>query len=259
MENTAHVAQASTLPPIVSEILGFIVLALIIVLLINRSRKKKGKPSLFSLLWKTIRKKSESGSSSKSGSGSRGGPWYGNYSKLITVDAFKKVSGKSYVVFDVETTGLDASHDRIVEIGAVRVAGGQITNQTFHQLIDPKIKMPAEASAVNHITDDMLKGQPDIKPVLADFLAFVNGDLLVAHNGGFDASFLDNACSRAGFEAPKKYFDTMRLSVYWAGLKNRKLTTFLKAAGIENDNAHRAMSDAMATAQLCIKSMEKIK
>lgn len=245
MESTTHTTH---LPPVVSEILGFVLLALIVVLLINHSRKKKGKPSLFSL----FRKKSGSKSGDR-------GPWYGNYPKLITVDAFKKVSGKTYVVFDLETTGLDADRDRIVEIGAVRVSGGQITDQTFQQLIDPQIKMPKEASAVNHITDEMLKGQPFIKPVLADFLAFVDGDLLVAHNGGFDASFLDNACIRFGFDAPKKYFDTMRLSVYWKGLKNRKLDTFLKAARIERGDAHRALSDAMATAQLCIKSMDKIK
>jgi len=245
MESTTH---ATHLPPIVTEILAFVLLILIAVLLINRSRKKKGKPSLFSLFGKN------------SDSGSRGrGPWYGNYPKLVTVDAFKKISGKCYVVFDLETTGLDADRDRIVEIGAVRVAGGQITDQTFQQLIDPKIKMPKEASAVNHITDDMLKGQPPLKTVLSDFLAFVDGDMLVAHNGGFDAAFLDNACASCGYEAPKKYFDTMRLSVYWSGLKNRKLETFLKAAGIKNDGAHRALSDATACAQLCIKSMQKIK
>ena len=246
--NPTHEAHASTLSPAASSIIAVVLLILIAVLLINRSRKKKGKPSLFSLFGK------------KSDSGSRGrGPWYGNYPKLVTVDAFKKISGKCYVVFDLETTGLDADRDRIVEIGAVRVAGGQITDQTFHQLINPKIKMPPEASAVNHITDDMLKNQPYIKPVLADFLRFVDDDVLVAHNGGFDASFLDNACAACGYDAPKKYFDSMRLSVYWPKLKNRKLETFLKAAGIENDGAHRALSDATATAKLCIASMAKIK
>lgn len=248
--NPTHEAHASTLSPAVSSIIAVVLLILIAFLLINRSRKKKGKePIRISSLFG--KKQAPS-----SGNGSR---WYGNYPKLITTDAFKKISQKCYVVFDLETTGLDADHDRIVEIGAVRVAGGQITDQIFHQLIDPKIKMPPEASAVNHITDDMLKGKPYIKPVLADFLRFVNDDVLVSHNGGFDAAFLDNACARCGYDAPQKYFDTMRLSVYWPRLKNRKLETFLKAAGIENDGAHRAMSDAMATAKLCVASMAKIK
>ena len=253
MENTA---ATSSLPPVVSQILAYVILILIVVLLIDRSRKKKGKPSLFSLLFGMIFK---SRSKAKPKTSSTNGTWYGNYPKLITVDAFKKLSGRSYVVFDLETTGLDPENDQIVEIGAVRVAGGVLTNQTFQQLVNPGIKMPAEASEVNHITDDMLKGQPRIKPTLADFLDFVDGDVLVAHNGGFDASFLDNACIKCGYDAPKKYFDTMRLSVYWKRLKNRKLETFLKAAEIENDEAHRALSDAIATAKLCIKSMDKIK
>lgn len=253
MENTA---ATSSLPPVVSQILAYVILILIVVLLIDRSRKKKGKPSLFSLLFGMIFK---SRSKAKTKTSSTHSTWYGNYPKLITVDAFKKLSGRSYVVFDLETTGLDPENDQIVEIGAVRVAGGVLTNQTFQQLVNPGIKMPAEASEVNHITDDMLKGQPRTKPTLADFLDFVDGDVLVAHNGGFDAAFLDNACIKYGYDAPKKYFDTMRLSVYWKRLKNRKLETFLKAAEIENDEAHRALSDAIATAKLCIKSMDKIK
>ena len=253
MENTA---ATSSLPPVVSQILAYVILILVVVLLIDRSRKKKGKPSLFSLLFGMIFK---SRSKAKPKTSSTHSTWYGNYPKLITVDAFKKLSGKSYVVFDLETTGLDPDNDQIVEIGAVRVAGGVLTNQTFQQLVNPGIKMPAEASEVNHITDDMLKGQPRIKPTLADFLDFVDGDVLVAHNGGFDAAFLDNACIKCGYDAPKKYFDTMRLSVYWKKIKNRKLETFLKAAEIENDEAHRALSDAIATAKLCIKSMDKIK
>ena len=254
MENTARTTQ---LPPVVSEILGFVLLALLILYFVNRGRKKKGKEPIriLPLIKKLTGKKTNNApEASRSGSGR----WYGNYEKLVTVDAFKKTSGKTYVVFDLETTGLDADHDHIVEIGAVRVDRGRITEE-YHQMVNPKIKMPREASEVNHITDDMLKGAPDISAVLPSFLEFANEDLLVAHNGGFDASFLDNACARCGLEAPKKYFDTMRLSVYWPKLKNRKLATFLAAAGIENEQAHRALSDARATAQLCIISMNKIK
>lgn len=255
MENTVQsVPQSSPL----SSILGFILLVLLCFYLYNRSRKKKGKEPirLLPLLKKLIGKKEESIASQSSGSGSR--RWYGNYEKLITVDAFKKISGKTYVVFDLETTGLDADHDRIVEIGAVRVQRGNITEE-YHQMVNPHCKMPSEASEVNHITDDMLKGARDLSDVLPEFLEFVDDDILVAHNGGFDATFLDNACSRCKLDAPRKYFDTMRLSVYWPKLKNRKLATFLEAAGIENDHAHRALSDARATAQLCIISMNKIK
>ena len=247
METTAAV-KTSTLSPFMSSLLSIIIVLVIIYFMVQRHRKKKGKAPL--RISSLFHKKKSSG---------KGGPWYGDYPKLITLDAFKKRSGRSYVVFDLETTGLDAEKDAIVEIGAVRVTGNKVTNQTYQQLVSPGVKISKEASEVNHITNDMVKGQPKIQEVLADFLAYVDGDLLVAHNAGFDASFLDNACARCGYESPKKYFDTMRLSVYWRNLKNRKLVTFLEAAGIENENAHRALSDAIATAKLCVKSMEKIK
>lgn len=247
-------------PSVLHTFLGFVLLAVLAFYLYNRGRKKKGKEliRLYPLFKKLIGKESKTAENQSRRSGSGSGRWYGNHEKLITVDAFKKISGKTYVVFDLETTGLDPDHDRIVEIGAVRVDRGRITDE-YHQMVNPKIKMPAEASEVNHITDDMLKGAPEISAVLPAFLEFANDDLLVAHNGGFDASFIDNACAQCGIEAPKKYFDTMRLSVYWPKLKNRKLATFLQAAGIENEQAHHALSDARATAQLCIISMNKIK
>ena len=249
MEDIVISANSNTSTP-GGMLLTILVCAVVAFLLVQRSRKKKGKAPirLSRYIRKLFRKEKKSI-----------GRWYGNYEKLITVDAFKKISGKSYVVFDLETTGLDADLDRIIEIGAVRVSRGRLSNETFQQLVNPGCRIPAEASNANHITNEMVDGMPNIRPVLADFLAFVNGDLLVAHNGGFDACFLDNACSRCGYQAPSKYFDTMRLSVYWAGLKNRKLATMLEVAGIENEQAHRALSDAVATAKLCIKSMEKIK
>lgn len=250
METTA--TRTSSLSPEMSTFLAIVLMILIAYLLINKHRKKVGKTPLriSSLFGKKKNRPSKSVEKRR---------WYGNYDKLITVDAFKKISGKCYVVFDLETTGLDPDYDRIIEIGAVRVAGGEITKQTFQQLIDPQVGIPSGATEVNHITNGMVKGQPTIDEILPKFLKFVDGDILVAHNGGFDAAFLDNACSRLGIDAPKKYFDTMRLSVYWPNLKNRKLETFLKAAGIENERSHRALSDSLATAELCIKSMKKIK
>ena len=248
METTT--TTTSTLSPFMSSVLSVVLVILLVYWLINRHRKKKGKPPI--RLLSLIQKKKTTAPAQKKER------WYGNYLKLITVDAFKKKCNLPYVVFDLETTGLDADTDEIIEIGAVRVINGKVTDQTFQQLVNPGVKIPAEATEVNHITDSMVKGQPKMSEVLPAFLTFVDGDLLVAHNGGFDASFLDNACKRYGYTAPERYFDTMRLSVYWPNLKNRKLSTFLKAAGIRNDVAHRALSDAIATAELCVKSMEKI-
>lgn len=179
-------------------------------------------------------------------------------SGLLSIAKFQKHVYDRFVVFDLETTGLDPMNDRIVEIGAVRVENGKITDK-YQKLINPGIAMPEEASAKNHITDSMLKKCPDIKEVLPSFLKFVGSDVLVAHNAAFDASFLKKACADLHYPAPTEYFDTMRLSVYWPDLPNRKLESFLKAACIKNDSAHRALGDAKATAELTIISFDKIK
>jgi DNA polymerase III epsilon subunit family exonuclease len=167
----------------------------------------------------------------------------------LNITQFTPVSKKRYVAFDLETTGLSTDYDCIVEIGAVRVEDGTITDE-FHQLINPGVKMPAEASAVNHITDDMLSGQPMIHQVLPAFLAFVGDDTLAAHNAAFDIKFIAQACMQNRFRVPVSYFDTMSLARYWPESEDKKLTSLCAAAGIEVNNAHRALSDARAVADL---------
>ncbi|MDR2900702.1 MAG: 3'-5' exonuclease [Treponema sp.] len=100
------------------------------------------------------------------------------------------LAGKCFVVFDLETTGLDPKKDKIVEIGAVKFNQCGIIAR-FSVLINPGIPMPAAASQVNHITDDMLKGKPLLHEVLPDFLRFIQDSVLIAHNASFDSSFVN--------------------------------------------------------------------
>ena len=177
------------------------------------------------------------------------------YFKLLELSEY--LFGKdpfSYVCFDLETTGLSPVDDAILEIGAVRVVNGQITDR-FSRLVNPGVPIPSRASAVNHITDDMVASSPRIYSVLPDFLSFVGSDVLVAHNARFDSSFIAQACLRYRFKYPKSYFDSRELSFFWPDLPNRKLATFLAAAGIENCESHRALSDAECLAQLMILSL----
>lgn len=175
--------------------------------------------------------------------------------KTLDLTDFTSIAKKRFVAFDLETTGLSYSDDAIVEIGAVRVENGQIVD-TFTRLINPECPMPAAASAVNHITDDMLVGKPFIYEVLPAFLSFVGDDVLVAHNAPFDCRFLSQACMQNRFRAPTRYFDTMELKpVFFKDAPNKKLTTLTKAAGIEHDEAHRALGDAKALAELVIKTL----
>lgn len=174
----------------------------------------------------------------------------------IEWEQFKLKSKGSFTAFDLETTSLDDLDGYIVEIGAVRVRNGEIVD-TYHQYVNPNIPMPADAQAVNHITDDMLIDQPFIFEVLPDVLEFVGSDILVAHNATFDFRFLAQACMNHRFKIPRKWFDSMDLKEVWPGLKNRKLQTFLDAAGIENKQAHSALGDAEALAKLTILSLNK--
>lgn len=175
---------------------------------------------------------------------------------LLTITEFKAEAKSGFVVFDTETTGLSSGDDEIVEIGAVRVVNNEIVSE-YHTLIDPCRPMPAEASWVNHITDDMLFGQPKIYEALPGFLSFVNNSVLVAHNARFDAQFIAQACIRNRFKAPERYFDTMNFARYFPEAANKKQATLLACAGIPNDQAHRALSDAKALAQFVIVCLNR--
>ena len=171
-----------------------------------------------------------------------------NFTKL-NITEFTSISKSRYIAFDLETTGLDYGSDAIVEIGAVLIENGVITKE-YHQMIDPERPMPYEASAVNHITDDMLSGQPKIHQVLPAFLSFVGDDVLVAHNALFDMRFLAQACMVNRLRIPIVFFDTMNLARYWPEAEDKKLISLASAAGIQIDEAHRALSDARAVADL---------
>lgn len=165
-------------------------------------------------------------------------------------------SGGRFVALDLETTGLSYNTDRIVEICAVRVDDGRIT-ETYHQYVNPEMHISSSASSVNHITDDMVFDKPKIQSVLPDLLQFIGSDIIVAHNAAFDIRFLARSCMRHRFTVPPDWFDSMDLRIVWPDLPDNKLKTFLDAAGIVNNNPHSALGDAEALAQLMIVSMQK--
>lgn len=180
-----------------------------------------------------------------------------SHAETLNITDFFPIDNKQFVVFDLETTGIHYTQD-IIEIGAVRVVNGEIVEE-FSQLVKPDHSIPAEASAVNHITDEMVAGQPQIQEVLPSFLSFIGDDVLVAHNVRFDYSFLANACMLYFFKTPEVLFDTMTLARYYPEASSKKLTALVEAAGIEVENAHRALSDARMTANLVIATNEKRK
>lgn len=161
------------------------------------------------------------------------------------------VQDQLFTAFDVETTGLYPGKDRIVEIGAVSFRGDAVLSR-FQSLVDPGIPMPADAGSVNRITDDMLRGQPDISEVLPRFLSFVGESSLVAHNASFDADFVSAEAAGLGL-APigRRVFDTRSLAMLaFPGSRSYSLSALCRTLGLSAEGAHRALADAEACRQL---------
>ena len=153
-----------------------------------------------------------------------------------------------YIAFDVETTGLSPMDDRIVELGAVVFENGVIVN-SFSTLVNPGRPIPASATKINHITNEMLRtapGEKSVYPALVNFLGdAINGATMIcAHNARFDMEFLCETFNRLGIGACIRYIDTLSLSRDILKLENYKQETVAKAMGITNRDAHRAVTDA---------------
>ena len=161
----------------------------------------------------------------------------------------------SFVVFDIETTGFSASKNRIIEIGAVRVEKGEITDR-FSEFVDPEVPIPYRITELTSITDDMVMGQKKIEEILPRFMEFSRGAVMVAHNADFDMSFISENCRRQELPCNETYVDTVELSkLLFPHLKNYKLDTVAEALGVTNAHHHRAVDDAECTAQFFVKEL----
>lgn len=164
--------------------------------------------------------------------------------------------GKTFVVFDLETTGLDTRDCYIIEIGAVKVVDGAIT-ETFSTYCNPHEHIDERITSLTSITDADVENAPDPEAVLPDFYKFAEGAIFVGHNVSFDIGFLNVAARRAGMHFDNHSMDTMDLArKHLHGLRNYKLDTVLKYFGFVNAHAHRAIHDATATAKAFIKLCE---
>lgn len=159
--------------------------------------------------------------------------------------------GAVFCAFDTETTGLSASSGRIVEIGAVLFDKDGIRG-SYSELVNPGCPMPPEASRVNNITDDMLRGRPPVGQTLPGFLAFIGEAVLVAHNAGFDLKFVNTELERSGLSALRNTAtDTLRLArSVFPDMPNHRLQTLAGRLGIKAERAHRAYDDALICMEL---------
>ena len=178
--------------------------------------------------------------------------------KLITYDLTDADPDSKFVVFDIETTGLYKERDRIIEIGAVKVENGQVTDR-FSSFIDPECRIPAETTELTSITDSMVKGAPKFHEIIDEFIDFCDGAIMVAHNANFDMGFMKEKSKGCGRSFEKPYIDTMVLMrCMFPKLPNARLDTLCKQMGVINAHHHRAVDDAEATAQAFIKMLGQL-
>lgn len=176
---------------------------------------------------------------------------YNEQSRLLT--------DETYVIFDTETTGLSAVYNTIIEIGAVKMKNGQIIDR-FETFVDPKEPISDKITDLTGITDEMVKGAPEIAVALPRFKEFIKDSVLVAHNAGFDTAFLNIGLKKIGEEELRNpIIDTVELARFlYPKMKNFKLNTLCKAFNIELVNHHRAYHDAEATGHLLWKMISDL-
>ncbi len=161
----------------------------------------------------------------------------------------------TYVVFDLETTGLEPVKEEIIEIGACKIVNGRI-DETFSTFVKPSKHISKEITDLTGIDDEMVKDAPTINYVMPDFYKFCDGATLVAHNIAFDISFIHNMSKKLSYNFNHENLDTLVIARQkLPGLKNYKLGTIVEKLNIVLENAHRAINDATATAKAFIKLM----
>ncbi|MCL2579170.1 MAG: PolC-type DNA polymerase III [Oscillospiraceae bacterium] len=186
---------------------------------------------------------------------------YGVENYLIN-DSVRIVQGESdipldgeFIVFDLETTGLSGSSDRIIEIGAVRLRGGEIVER-FRSFVDPERTLSAEIIKITGITDQMLEGAPGEKAAVAAFFDFIGSAdaVMVAHNAGFDMSFLRAAARRSDIKHTLTAIDTVPIArALFKDLKRYSLDSLVKHFKLGDFNHHRADADAGVLAQIFLR------
>ena len=167
------------------------------------------------------------------------------------------ISAERYVALDIETTGLDPALEQILELAAVRVENGEITER-FSQLIRPTKPISPFITQLTGIDDRMVANAPSIEVVLPEFLAFLEDDLLLGHNTAFDLRFIRyHSMVVLKRKVCNPYTDTLRISrLLFPNLSNHKLSTLIQTFGVGDTVEHRALSDAVQTAR-CYEYMKR--
>jgi DNA polymerase-3 subunit epsilon len=162
------------------------------------------------------------------------------------------------IIFDTETTGLDARDDRIIELGCIELVNRFPTGRTFHHYINPQGRaIHVEAQAVHGISAADLEGKPGFDGIADEFLAFIDGAKLVAHNAGFDIGFINAEFARLGHPAveQERVIDTLALARRKHPMGPNSLDALCRRYGIDNSHRtkHGALLDSVLLAEVYIE------
>lgn len=158
----------------------------------------------------------------------------------------------TFVCFDLETTGLDATNDRIIEVACVKFTFDEVID-TFETLIDPGCTIPLESIAIHHITNEMVQGKPKIEEILIPLVKFIGKEIVVGHGIPMDIAFVSAATKRNAVPCQiesQRFIDTLRLARLYGGSSQNSLEKLREHFNIAPEGAHRAMSDVIVNIEV---------
>ena len=172
--------------------------------------------------------------------------------EIVTGDEGQDLNA-DFVVFDIETTGFSPVNNKIIEIGAVKIRQGEITDR-FSVFVNPGVPIPFEIEKLTSINDSMVMDAPPIEVILPQFLNFCQDAVLVAHNANFDMSFIMENAKRQGISRKFTFVDTLGIArVLLTHQAKHTLDAVAKTLSISLENHHRAVDDAECTAHIFLK------
>ena len=179
---------------------------------------------------------------------------------MITNPKDKKIDEEEFVVFDIETTGLNSHTNKIIEIGAVKIKSGRIIDR-YSQLINPGISIPYHITEITSITNEQVANQPKIDEVIGKFVDFIGDAVLVAHNAPFDMGFIKRDIKEyLNIDLENSVIDTLQMARdLFPDFKKYGLGDLNKSLGLALEKHHRAVDDSQATANMFIIFLEKYK
>ncbi len=165
-----------------------------------------------------------------------------------------------FTIVDIETTGLSAYYHKITEIAALKYEDGEVVGE-FSTLVNPEVRIPRFITRLTGIDDDMVRDKPKIKEVMPRFHSFLGDSPFVAHAATFDYKFLDHALwKNMGLNLDNHKICTCRLARrLLPQLPSKRLSSLCSHFNIENENAHRAMSDVRATTEIFHNFLDMLK